>query len=333
VRGAAGGTEVLKRGPLAGLVLALAVVAVVALALVALVTGGNGQGSEAAATGAEAPIAATGSITPRIALFGDTVIARVDVTIDRAQLDPSLVRVKAGFGTWSRVGQPVGERKDSGDTTYLRTTYLLRCLIALCVPSNGTGRYEFNPAKVSYEAPKGDAVERLVIDAHWPVLVVHSRLDASDLTERDPLAAPWRADLVSLPSVTYRIRPGLLTVLLLAGGISLLTAAGALLYRILPRRSAVAPPLPPPPPPRPVLSPLEQALVLLESQDSEDGVAERRRALELVADELAVRDDRALERTARTLAWSEEEPDAEATRTLAATVRAYLVGRENGGPA
>jgi hypothetical protein len=322
--------HLLSRGPLAGAILVLALVAAITLVIVGLVTGGAGE--KAGAPAAETPIAAVGSLAPRIVLFGDTVTARVETTIDNTQLDPSLVRVKAGFGTWSQVGNPIVERETSGKTTYLRTTYLLRCLIALCVPTNGTGRYEFKPARVTYEAPQGGATERLVIDSHWPMLIVHSRLDASDLSERDPLAAPWRANLVSLPAVTYRIRPGLLTGLLLLVGLGLLTAAAVLAYRLLPRRVEEPPPAPPPPPPAPVLSPLEQALVLLEAQESADGAEDRRRALELVADELAVWDERSLERAARTLAWSEDEPAPEATRALAATVRTQLEGRSNGRP-
>jgi hypothetical protein len=254
----------------------------------------------------------------------------VETAVDNDQLDPALVRVKSSFGDWSRVGDPTVKRQDSGSTTYLRTTFVLRCLIPLCVPTNGTSRFEFKTAKVSYEAPVGEGTERLVIDADWPVLVVHSRLDASDLTERDPLAAPWRADLASLPAVTYRIRPGLLTLLLLGGGI-LFVLAGALLgYRALPRRREPAPP--PPPPPKPVLSPLEQALILLEAQKGEDGVEERRRALELVADELAGWEDPKLERTARALAWSEDAPAEEEARALAATVRTHVLEGSNGRP-
>lgn len=320
--------HLLSRGPLAGAILVLALVVALTLAVAGLVTGGGGE--KAGGPAAETPIAAVGSLAPRIALFGDTVTARVDTTIDNTQLDPSLIRVRARFGTWSQVGASVVERESSGKTTYLRTTFLLRCLIALCVPTNGTGRYEFKPAKVSYEAPQGGATEHLVIDSHWPVLVVHSRLDASDLSERDPLAAPWRANLVSLPAVTYRLRPGLLTGLLLLIGLGLLTAAAVLAYRLLPHRVEAPPPPPPAPPPAPVLSPLEQALALLEEQESEDGAEDRRRALELVADELAFWDERSLERAARTLAWSEDEPAPEAARALAATVRAQLEGRSNG---
>jgi hypothetical protein len=320
-----------SRGPAGAVVAGLGVVVLtlVAVAVIAVATTrGSGGGEENADT---TPIAAVGTISPQIVLFGDTATARVDVTLDRTQIDPRRVHVKARFGLWSPVGAPVVERQDSGDTAYLRTTFVIRCLESLCVPARGTEKYDFTPARVSYEMPHGESTERLVLDAQWPALFVHSRLEATDFRERDPLQAPWRADL-SLPAVTYRIGPWSLVAVLLAAGIAFLVAAAVLLYRLLPERREL-PVLPPPPPPEPVLSPLEQALALLEAQAAEDGVAERRRALELVADELAVWDERSLERTARTLAWSEEEPAPAATQALAAMVRAQLEGRSNGHPA
>jgi hypothetical protein len=309
-------------------VIALVGAALVCAVAIALVV--RGGGGDSGASRLEEPIAASTSISPRIALFGDTVTARVDVTIDSDELDPALVRVKGSFAPWSQVGEPTVVRDATGSTSYVRTSFLLRCLIALCVPTNQSQRFEFKPANVVYEAPAGDSVERLSIDAQWPPLYVHSRLDAASFSERDPLAAPWRADPASLPAVTYRVQPALLMALLVVGGIALVVTAGVLGYRALPSRAEPLEELPPPPPPEPALSPLELALLLLENPAAENGVPDRRRALELVADELAGRGDRKLERTARALAWSEEPPDPHATRALAATFR-ELVGEVNGG--
>ena len=79
-------------------------------------------------------------------------------------------------------------------------------------------------------------------------------------------------------------------------------------------------------PPAPPLSPLEQALILLEQSIRVDGAADQRRALELVAEELELADwgDRDLARTARALAWSEGVPPANETTQLAARVRTAL---------
>ena len=76
----------------------------------------------------------------------------------------------------------------------------------------------------------------------------------------------------------------------------------------------------------PVLSPLEQALVLLEQSIRTNGAAAQRRALEQVAEQLELSDwgDAQLAREARVLAWSEDVPPVEETTSLAARVRSVL---------
>ena len=75
-----------------------------------------------------------------------------------------------------------------------------------------------------------------------------------------------------------------------------------------------------------MLSPLEQALVLLENAVRVDGAADQRRALELVAEELerAAWGDTELAQAARALAWSEGVPPVRQTTELAARVRSVL---------
>ena len=72
-----------------------------------------------------------------------------------------------------------------------------------------------------------------------------------------------------------------------------------------------------------VLTPLEQALELLEDASRADGTEDRRRALELVAEVLDLEHPE-LARAARTLAWSEEDPVIEQTSGLATRVRASI---------
>jgi hypothetical protein len=300
------------------------VVAATALVVVLVIGLGGGSRSSSSAPAGE-QIQATAALTPRAALFGDTVTAKVEVTFDRTQYRPEDMHVLASFEPWVKIGTPVVQRETAGPVTYLRTTYVLRCLGIRCAPTNGAIRYEFKPAHVVYQRPAGDTTERLSIDAPWPALVLHSRLDASSSpTERDALAAPWRADYISLPAVTYHVSPGWLVVVFLLGGIALIAAGGVLAYRARPRR--LPPPPPPPPPPAPRLAPLEQALALLVTPVGfdEDGIAARRRALELVADEVATwGGDPSVERHARRLAWSEEDPAFDDMTALAASVRAH----------
>jgi hypothetical protein len=302
------------------LLIALGVVAaavVGALAIVFLSWDRGGTEEEAAARGDD-PIAVTGTFAPRAVLFGDTVTARVDVVVDKTVVDPDDVEVTSAFGNWKPVAEPRASREDSGDTAYLRTTYVLRCLTRLCVPARDTEEIEFEPGEVSYGALVGEGDQRLTVDVEWPMLVVHTRAGTDTDDRRDVLAAPWRADLVTLPLFSYRISPGLLLALLLLGGIALFAVAGILVYRAIPDRK---PPPEPEPEPVPVATLLEQALAFLEAPASTNGAPERRRALELVADEVESWGDTALATTARSLAWSEHAPESETTKAFAAELR------------
>jgi hypothetical protein len=246
------------------------------------------------------------------------VTATLDVVVDKTVVDPDAVEVKADFGNWKPVSAPRASREDSGDTAYLRTTYALRCLTRLCVPARDTEEIEFEPAEVSYGALVGGGSRRLTVDAEWPMLVVHTRAGTDTDDRRDVLAAPWRADLLTLPLSSYRISPGLLLALLLLGGVGLFALAGVLVYRAIPDRK---PPPEPEPEPIPVATLLEQALAFLEAPASKNGAPERRRALELVADEVESWGDTTLATTARSLAWSEHAPESQTTKAFAAELR------------
>ena len=107
--------------------LAVAVVAAGAVLLAARDTGDAGSSPVRA-------LRAQGTITPRIAVFGDTIRARVDVTLDRRRVDPDSVRVRAAFKEWRRVGADQLVRSDAGSTSHLRALYVLRCLKLACTP-------------------------------------------------------------------------------------------------------------------------------------------------------------------------------------------------------
>ena len=271
-------------------------------------------------------IAAEGVLSPRTVLFGDTVRARVDVLLDRTRVDPDSVRVSAQFSPWEVVGQPEQIRRDAGSTTYVRTTFVLRCLTSPCVPPGQTAPLEFGPARVTYSGPAGGEEHRESIRVDWPVLTVYSRYASANFDGRTGAATPWRADLLTLPGVSYRVAPGVALVALIAGAL-LLAVAGALLAVLAWPRRAPAPPPEPEAPPEPPLSPLEQALALLEETARADGAEDRRRALELVAEELAERDED-IARSARVLAWSEDVPATDETSGLAARVRSAIEEEE-----
>ena len=277
----------------------------------------------------EEGIAATGAVEPRIILFGDTIVARVDVLLDRRKVDPASVRVGTEFVPWEIVGPQTRVRRDAGTSTWLRTSFTLRCTGSPCLPANESSPLEFNTAQVTYAPVGGERGVRESIAVDFPILLVYSRFAAANLD--GPAAAssiPWRADLESFPAVGYRIAPGVLVpaLLVLAG---LLAAAGAVLAVVaLPRRQADREPEPEPEPVV-VLTPLEQALELLEDASRADGAEARRRALELVAEVLDPGHPE-LARAARTLAWSEDDPLVEQTSGLASRVRTTIDTTANG---
>ena len=269
----------------------------------------------------DTPIRSRGTLTPQIILFGDVIQARLDVVIDNTRIDPGSVRITAGFTPWEVLGDPERTRRDVGSTTYLRTTWRLRCFIGPCVPSGQVAPLEFSQARVTFVIP-AEGTQRQAMPAPWPVLTVFSRFASASFDE-DFSAPPWRADVLTLPAVTYRVPPNLaIGVLVGAGGLVVLGGLG-LLFVARPRRAPAAEPEPVVElPPR--LTPLQQALALLEDMNNANGAEDRRRSLELVADALSEWGDPNLSRTARVLAWSEHAPVPEETSELAARVRETL---------
>jgi hypothetical protein len=322
-----------------GVLLAVGIGAAALLAaLVVVVIGWQGGGEGSAAPGAEPlpEIEAGVVVAPREVLFGDTVQARFEIVLDKGRVDPDSVRVAADFAPWEIVGRSAPRRQDDGDVAYLRTTFVLRCVTGTCLPSGQSARYDFRPARIAFGAPSDQRIEESSIELPLPPIRVYSRFAAAS-RDADPFSSPWRADVLSLPALSYGFSPGVLLVILL-GGAALAAIAGLMLaYVAWPRRAPAPPPEPPPPAPVPVLSPLEQALVLLEHSIRSNGAAAQRRALEQVAEQLELADwgDARLAREARVLAWSEGVPPVEETTSLAARVRSVLPEveepEENGG--
>ncbi len=273
----------------------------------------------------DAEVAADVVVSPREVLFGDTVRARFEIVVDNERVDPDSVRVAADFDPWEVIGKSTTTRQDDGDASYLRTTFALRCVSGTCVPSGQSARHDFRPARITYGVPSDQRAEESSVEVPLPPVRLYSRFAVAN-RDADPFQSPWRADSLTLPAVTYGISPGYLLAALL-GGAALAVAAGiGLAYVAWPRHAPAPPPEPAPPPPEPVLSPLEQALVLLEHSIRVNGAAAQRRALEQVAEQLELSEwgDPELARDARVLAWSEDVPPVEETTSLAARVRGAL---------
>jgi hypothetical protein len=328
--------------PALGLV-GIALVSALVVVLVAAVAGGGGDAKQTMRRPvpqsdfdevhtdllAENGIDATGTVEPRIVLFGDTIEARIDVVVDPARVDPGSVRVAAAFSPWEIVHAPRRARTDTDAMSRLRTTYVLRCLSALCLSPGQSTQTVFPPARMTYTTTRraGHAAEARRARINWAVMTVFSRYSTSSFEGRQGLVTPWHADLLTFPALSVRLPFGLLLAVLVGSGVLLLVASGALVYAAWPRR-AVAPPPEPEEPPPPALTPLEQALALLEDAARSNGAEERRRSLELVAEVLEEWGDTELARAARDLAWSESNPAVEQTSNLATRVRESLVLEE-----
>jgi hypothetical protein len=324
----------LMRGALAAL--GLAALAGLTLFLVALLVWGRpGSEKEPLSSGEPLPvprIQVRTFLTPRTVLFGDTVTARVDVALDRNRVDPDSVRVATDFAPWHAVTRPERTRRDGKTTTHLRTTFVLRCLASVCMPPGRALPYSLEPATITYDAFGAQAASRLKrVAARWPTLVVNTRLDARPSPRTaggfprggSPFASPWRADLSSMPSVSYRVAPETARIPLFAGAAVFAGLGLVLAYVGRPRRRR-EPVRVPVEPPEPQLTPLEHALLLLEDPSTADGAADRRRALELVAAELRGRGNDELADAARRLAWSSQTPAHERTSDLAELARPAL---------
>jgi hypothetical protein len=225
--------------------------------------------------------AATTALSPNPARFGDVVTATL--------VAPKGAATEAEFGPYTPVTAPT-----RSSTT---VTYRLQCLNEGCVPPKTV---HFPPARVD-----GARVP-------WPALRVVGRVPESALAKSPP---GWR-EQTALPAPSYRIRPGLLAVLLVAAATLLAAGAVALVAVELRRRrqaeeQRIADARPP----------LERALELLRESERRPP-PDRRKALALVSRELPP--DDALEETATALAWRRGEPGADRIEELADALEAEL---------
>jgi len=317
VRGASWERELTRSRRRLGVLLA-GVVAVSAVVLL-LAWGRGGDGGSGSGPEEPSAIEVRATLTPRQVDFGDTVRASVDVTLDPTRVDPASIRVHAVFAPWRQVERPEVLRREGE----VRTTYILRCLTNACVSTGDVDRVfqEFGEATVTYAAHAGPASNaRQTLRVAWPRFLMTSRFtqQAAQAGGR----SPWQADLETFPAATYSMAPGRVLALLLAAGTLLAVAGSAFAYIARPRHDRRTQPKPEPPPRG--LTPLEQALALLEDPARVNGSGDQRRALELVAAALVERGDPTLARSARALAWSAPVPGVEETIGVAAKARAAL---------
>ncbi len=268
-------------------------------------------------------LAARQTVTPRVHLFAEPIVARIDVIVDSEHYHPDRVRVAPDFDPYEQDGDPRISRRDDGRYTQLRYEYTIRCLVYACLEEVGGGPPEiqagglppspqqqaggfgerkttrFNAARVLYDDPEKG--EQRVRNLSWPVVQSVSRLNYGD-TGVTGVGFPFEASVTPLPGATYRIAPALLGAGLLVGALALLALPAVLVVRALRREES-------PIEETPELSPLERALWLVEwARARPEG--ERREALEALAVELEAQGSE-LTSGARRLAWTPLPPSPE----------------------
>jgi len=299
-------------------------------AALALVAAGCARDDERALREGQT-LATRGSIAPRVQLFGDEVVARVEVIVDRERFEPSRIRVAPSFEPYEIQGEPERDERELGGFSSVKYVFRLRCLSYGCLkevgggppqvepgglpPANQTGGFgeraslRLKAARVLYEKPDGGT--QVLSRVTWPEMQSVSRVNFAD-TDVIGFGFPFEASVTPLVEASYRAPPPpLLGGAFVAGGLALLGLSGVLLTRLRRRDEPVAveeePPLPP----------LEQALLRVEAA-REGPEAERRESLEALATELS---PAALADDARRLAWSPAEPSPEAMDELVEAVR------------
>jgi hypothetical protein len=305
--------------------IAAAVAVAAAVAAVLLVALG---GRASSVTAPPHGIGVATTVTPRAALFGDPIVARLDVLLDPHDIDAKSLNLDARYGLYAPSAPTQVTRSHVGRLTRVVYATRLECLTLTCY--SGSRRYVTLPsARLTFTRADGSADSRSV---DWFPVEVSSRLSPADLELLSPIDQPPFHASTALPSVTYRIAPPLLVVLLAIVGVALLVAAGVVAVRVLSLRMPVRVAASPPAPVEVLrtLTPLERALHMLERARERGAVPEQRKALENLAGELRRSGERELARSATLLAWAERPPGTDATGALAAAVQQRIAKGVNG---
>jgi hypothetical protein len=307
--------------------------AVGAVAVVLVAAGCGGDDSKPLIAPSKTAVV-RGELVPNVHLFGEPVVAHVDVIVNRAKVDPADVRLTTNFEPYEVVGETQKTRRDIGAFTRLQYRTKLRCLGIDCVPRTLRGNastvsqlpgdpvflvgqqrdekraYEFATAIVTAGAGRdGKTLGRVV----WPPLRSLSRINWYDSSVVGQ-GFPFVATVTPLPEPDYRISPTLLGLGLIALAVGLLAPPAWLVRdrhrrRAVPKAERVAP-----------VNPLERALRRVAWASRRPSARERREALEALAHEVAVEDGRTAER-ARRQGWSRPIPESEQMTELVTSIR------------
>jgi hypothetical protein len=250
------------------------------------------------------------SLQPSTARFGDPVMARVSVSVDRRLVDPGTLRIKTNFAPYTVLEAIEPTRSDRGAFTALSYRFELDCLELRCV----SGKVDWHPRLANFEVSAlSREGRRLVRSQPWPLLTIHSRTNGANAN-----SASLR-EQVGPPPVSYRVRPTTLFVGSIAGAVTLLFAALAIVGHEV-RRSRR----------RRLSEQRERALSLLEyaiflaREAASRPVPDRRKALGLLGRSLRGVGQPELASAAVSLAWSPSRPSSASTEEIVKLVQQTL---------
>lgn len=252
-------------------------------------------------------VGVSASVEPGVHVFGEPLVARVDVVVDGSAVDVDSVRLEPDFTPYEAAGGSRVERSTSGDVGLVEFTYPLRCLREGCDASGARGLVQLPTGRVVYRFKAGSGTSFAALD--WPPFEVASRVSDGDVE-----LIRWRAAEATLPVVGARLDPFVLVALLVGAAVALSVLAVWLARRLW-LEPKVASDAGGPALARP--APLQQALVLARDASRNGDLARRRRALERVAVELGAVDRPELAEEARALAWSPRDATEAEVEALA----------------
>jgi hypothetical protein len=245
-------------------------------------------------------IAVRAAFSPAAVESGDTVAARIVVTMDEHAVRPSSLNVVYGVAPLTQLGRAVEHHATRGGASVTTIDVRAACLTDSCLAA--TGRRGVAPRAVRADVARRDDAGRASATAAWVPLVISGRVAPADLAQAQP---PFRADTTP-PSPSYRIRPSTLAVLL--DGLAVLlaacaagVAAAALLRARRPRQEAAQ-------------DELDHALLLARAARTRPE-RDRRTAAGYVA-RLLARRGAPLAHTADELAWSRPAPTPDSLTEL-----------------
>jgi len=271
---------------------AAAVLVVIAAALLPLRPG------RSVAT-ASRPLAVRAAFVPAAVAFGDSVTARIVVTLDAHAVRPSSLRLVYAIAPLTQLGRVVQRRATRGGQTVVIHELRAACLVEICSAASGRRSVAAGTVRAGAARNRGGRVNATVA---WSPLTVASRVSAADLTRASP---PFRAT-VTPPTASYRMRPALLAALL-DGAAAILAACGAGLAAAALLRAR-----------RPLRDehPDELTRALLLARSARTRPEPDRRAAAGYLARLLARRDAPLARTADDLAWSRPSPTANSLTEL-----------------